>query len=239
MKKEKLGIGFEDVLNAVKYDGLSARRFIKENLNPQALFEDKEPMPLSGAAYNKDETPFSQIDDFTGAFETYRTEKGDDAFECQDSSSIDAAAKSQIIEAKVKVLMALNHIEKGALANAFAQQLKKELSYEDTKNLEAQELSDLWGAFKNWKTLRKNHNDAEGYGRLPYLEADFDAVERSKILIANAREILEYLEDQHALLTGSARQRAQENRAETLQGMNHDADDAEIAFANMLGEVKS
>jgi hypothetical protein len=52
-------------------------------------------MPLSGAAYNKDETPFSQIDDFTGAFETYRTEKGDDAFECQDSSSIDASPLGQ------------------------------------------------------------------------------------------------------------------------------------------------
>jgi hypothetical protein len=239
MGAEKSGIGFNKALETVELEGITAKEFLRRLNNTEPMFDDNNPVPLSGAAYNRDQTPFTDIGDFTDAFETFRTEQGDTAFECQDSSRIDAAAKSQIIEAKIKVLMALNHIEKNPLAKAFAQHLKRELSYEDTKNLEAQELSDLWAAFKNWKTLRKDRNDAEGYRRLPYLEADLETVERSEILVANARAILEHLEDQHALLTSSARQRAQENRSSILQEMSHNADDAEIAFTNLLGDMRA
>lgn len=235
MAREKPGLGYEDVVDAVESDGTSARNFLRSLRGKvQELYGEVTPTQLSGDGFENPGTEFVAIDGFVESFESYRAKKGDDAFECQEPERIDAAAKSHIIDAKVNVMITLGHVRKGDLSSAFGKHLKRELNYETVKALCAADLADLWETFKAWKELSKARSDAGESSRTPFLPEDLEKVEAQEKLIAGAKAVLEHLEDQQRNLRSDAGERARNNREQILYEMASAADDAGIEFDSVL-----
>lgn len=234
MTREKSGLKFDAVIDAVSHENITARDFIRTlRSRVQVIHGEVSPTQLS-----EGNTEFQTISDLTESFEFFRNKEGDEAFECQDSGAIDAAAKSHIIDAKVNVLITLGHVEKDSLVKIFTAHLKQELSFDMIKNLSPLDLSELWPKFKTWKGFRAEYTEAAKTGQRPLLESDRADLETLETDITNMRRVLARLEDQRRDLQDAAHGRARDNKDSILQDMKNYADDAEKAFTNELGNIK-